>query len=102
MAASKASKKSYRVTNWRDYKASLVRRGDITFWFSDEVLDAWEHDNAEVRRGHPFVYSDRAIETLLVLRELFRLPYRQTEGLGRALAKLMGVEVAIPHHTSVW
>lgn len=101
MAASKASKKSYRVTNWRDYNASLVRRGDITFWFSGEVLDAWEHDNAEVRRGHPFLYSDRAIETLLILRELFRLPYRQTEGLGRALAKLMGVEIAIPHHTSL-
>jgi hypothetical protein len=89
------------MTNWRDYNASLVRRGDITFWFSEEVLDAWEHDNAEVRRGHPFVYSDRAIETLLTLRELFRLPYRQTEGLGRALAKLMGVEIAIPHHTSL-
>lgn len=101
MAASKAVKKSYRVTNWREYNASLVRRGDITFWFSEEVLDAWEHDNAEVRRGHPFVYSDRAIETLLTLRELFRLPYRQTEGLGRALAKLMGVEIAIPHHTSL-
>lgn len=101
MAASKAKKKSYRVTNWREYNESLVRRGDITFWFSSEVLAAWEHDNAEARRGHPFVYSDLAIETLLTLRELFRLPYRQTEGLGRALAKLMGVEVAIPHHTSL-
>jgi hypothetical protein len=65
------------------------------------VLDAWEHDNAEVRRGHPFFYSNLAIETLLTLRELFRLPYRQTEGLGRALAKLMGVEITIPHHTSL-
>ena len=101
MVASKAKKKSYRVTNWRAYNESLVRRGDITFWFSGEVLDAWEHDNADSRRGHPFVYSDLAIETLLTLRELFRLPYRQTEGLGRALAKLMGVDVAIPHHTSL-
>lgn len=101
MAASKTKKKRYQVTNWREYNASLVRRGDITLWFSGEVLDAWNHDNAEARRGHPFVYSDLAIETLLTLRELFRLPYRQTEGLGRALAKLMGVEVAIPHHTSL-
>jgi len=101
MAASKAKKKRYRVTNWREYNESLVRRGDITFWFSEDVLDAWEHDNAEARRGHPFVYSDLAIETLLTLRELFRLPYRQTEGLGRALVTLMGVEAAIPHHTSL-
>ncbi len=71
-----------------EYNESLVRRGDVTFWFSEDVIARWEHDNAEVRRGRPFVYSDLAIETLLTLRELFRLPYRQTEGLGRALAKL--------------
>ena len=65
------------------------------------MIAAWEHDNAEVRRGRPFVYSDLAIETLLTIRELFRLPYRQTEGLGRALAKLVGADVAIPHHTSL-
>ena len=103
MAASskKQAKKSYRVGNWREYNESLVRRGDITFWFSEEVIDRWEHDNHEARRGRPFKYSDLAIETLLLLRELFRLPYRQTEGLGRALAKLMGIELAIPHHTSL-
>jgi len=96
-----AGKKSYRVSNWGEYNESLVRRGDITFWFSEDVIERWEHDNGEVRRGRPFVYSDLAIETLLTLRELFRLPYRQTEGLGRALAKLLGVDVAIPHHTSL-
>ena len=96
-----AKKRSYRVTNWREYNASLVTRGDITFWFSEDVIDEWEHGNAELRRGRPFVYSDLAIETLLTLRELFRLPYRQTEGLGRALAKLMGVNIDIPHHTSL-
>lgn len=42
-----------------------------------------------------------AIETLLTIRALFRLPYRQTEGFGRALAKLMNASVAIPHHTSL-
>ncbi len=93
--------KSYRVVNWREYNESLVRRGDVTFWFCEDVLAQWEHDNAEVRRGRPFVYSDLAIETLLTLRELFRLPYRQTEGLGRALATLMEADVPIPHHTSL-
>ncbi len=96
-----SEKKSYRVANWSEYNESLVRRGDITYWFSDDVIDQWEHDNSEVRRGRPFTYSDLAIETLLTLRELFRLPYRQTEGLGRALAKLMRVEIPIPHHTSL-
>lgn len=94
-------KGTYRITNWRNYNESLVQRGSITFWFSEEVLAEWNHANRRPQVGHPFVYSDRAIESLLALRELFRLPYRQTEGLARSLARLMGVEVAIPDYTSL-
>jgi hypothetical protein len=103
MVALKATERkgAYKVTNWREYNESLVRRGDITFWFSPEVLAAWEHDNAEWKVGRPFVYSDVAIEVLLTLRELFRLPYRQTEGLGRALATLLQADIAIPDFTSL-
>ena len=100
-AASKPQPKSYAIKNWREYNESLVRRGDVTFWFSADVVDAWEHENDEKKNGRPFTYSDVAIETLLTIRELFRLPYRQTEGLGRALAKLMGAQIVIPHHTSL-
>jgi len=95
------AKTAYKITNWAKYNESLVRRGDITFWFDEDVIDAWEHDNTESKVGHPFVYSDTAIESLLTLRELFRLPYRQTEGLGRALARLMQADIAIPDYTSL-
>jgi len=78
-----------------------VCRGDVTFWFSDDMIENWEHANDEPKVGHPFVYSDTAVECLLVLRELFRLPYRQTEGLGRSLTSLMQVDVAIPDFTSL-
>jgi hypothetical protein len=94
-------KGTYRITNWRKYNESLVQRGSITFWFSDDVIDDWHHPNDRPKVGHPFVYSDRAIECLLVLRELFQLPYRQTEGLARSLALLMQVDVAIPDYTSL-
>jgi hypothetical protein len=97
----KKAKAVYRVTNWKKYNESLVRRGDITLWFSEDVIATWEHANREVKVGRPFTYSDTAIECLLALRELFHLPYRQTEGLGRALVKLMEVEVAIPDFTSL-
>ena len=91
----------YRVTNWKQYNESLVRRGDVTLWFSEEALSSWEHANQGVKVGRPFTYSDGAIECLLALRELFRLPYRQTEGLGRALVKLLEADVAIPDFTSL-
>lgn len=97
----KPVKRSYKITNWRKYNESLVNRGSITFWFDEETLAHWEHDNAGVKVGRPFKFSDRAIEVLLALRELFQLPYRQTEGLGRSLLELMKVDVEVPDFTSL-
>jgi len=94
-------KGTYKITNWREYNESLVERGSITFWFNEDTLDQWHHTNKRPKVGHPFVYSDTAIECMLVLRELFQLPYRQTEGLGKSLARLMQVAVAIPDYTSL-
>ena len=94
-------KGTYKITNWSKYNESLVQRGSVTFWFNEDVISQWHHANAHPRRGHPFVFSDTAIECLLVLRELFQLPYRQTEGLGRSLAQLMEVEIEIPDYTSL-
>lgn len=94
-------KASYKLTNWSKYNESLVQRGSITFWFDEPTLAHWQHDNAETKVGRPFTYSDRAIEVLLVLRELFQLPYRQTEGLGRSLLQLMQVDVPVPDFTSL-
>ena len=54
------AKTSYKITNWRKYNESLVERGSITFWFSDEVIDQWAHPNDKPKVGHPFVYSDKA------------------------------------------
>jgi hypothetical protein len=94
-------KGTYKITNWRNYNESLVRRGSITFWFCEETVEKWHHANARPKVGHPFVYSDAAVQCLLVLRELFQLPYRQTEGLGRSLAELMEIALDIPDYTSL-
>jgi len=96
-----AAKTTYKITNWSQYNESLVRRGDVTFWFDESVLQSWHHKNLGRKVGRPFVYADLAIESLLMLRELFRLPYRQTEGLGRALLKLLEANVAVPDFTSL-
>jgi IS5 family transposase len=90
-----------KISKWAKYNESLVQRGSITFWLDEEVVQQWAHANSVRKVGRPFVYSDRAIECLLTLRELFRLAYRQTEGLGRSLAQLMNVQLAIPDFTSL-
>lgn len=94
-------KGSYRVTNWAKYNDALVNRGSLTLWLDEGALARWEHANDEVKRGRPFTFSDVAIECLLILREAFRLPYRQTEGLARSLVQLMQVALPIPDYSSL-
>ncbi len=94
-------KLTYKITNWKQYNESLVERGSITVWFSDDVLASWEHPNDALKVGRPFTYSDTAIECLLTIRELLKLPYRQTEGFGRSLIELLEADVTIPDYSSL-
>jgi hypothetical protein len=46
----------YRVTNWPDYDAALVRRGALTVWFTDEAIAEWRAPATGRRGGQP-IYS---------------------------------------------
>jgi len=90
----------YRVTNWPDYEAALVRRGSLTVWFTEGAVEAW-HAPATGERGGQPIYSAIAIETGLALRLVFHQPLRQTEGMLRSIADVLGVDIAIPDHTTL-
>ena len=32
----------HRVTNWREYDASLRNRGSLTIWFTPEAIAGWK------------------------------------------------------------
>jgi hypothetical protein len=81
-------KTNYRVTNWASYDRSLVRRGDVTLWFSPEAVDAWTARPTGCRGAQPR-FSDMATETALTLRLVFHLPLRQAEGFVRSILRLM-------------
>src|SRR4051812_20074806 len=89
-----------KVTNWRDYDESLRRRGSLTVWFSDEAVAAWEAERRTSRGGQP-AYSDLAILTALTFKAVFRLAYRQTEGLIGSVIGLRGLDRAVPDHTTL-
>src|SRR3954447_24487587 len=89
-----------KVTNWRDYDESLRRRGSLTVWFSDEAVEAWEAERRTSRGGQP-EYSDLAILTALTFKAVFRLAYRQTEGLIGSVIGLLGLDRAVPDHTTL-
>src|SRR6478735_7855290 len=93
-------KQRYRVTNWRAYDASLRQRGSLTVWFTKEAIAAWRAEPRTTRGGQPW-YSPLAILTGLTLRTVFRLALRQTEGLIGSILHLLGLELAVPDHTTI-
>ena len=95
------AKEKYRVTNWASYNKALVKRGNITIYLSEEALENW-YDDGPPQKGAQFVYSDLCIETLLVLKVVFKLPYRQTQGFVEGLLQLMGLEeLQVPCYTQI-
>jgi hypothetical protein len=93
-------RQKHRVTNWTGYNESLRRRGDLTVWISDEALGLWSAPRRTTRGGQP-CYTDLAIEFCLTLGVVFRQPLRQTQGLMRSIAKLLGVEIAVPDFSTL-
>lgn len=96
----KITKSRYKVTNWSEYNEALRRRGDFTIWFTEDAIAGWRPAKTGAM-GRPREYSDAAIETALLLRQVFRLPLRQTEGLMNSLARVMKADIVIPDFSSI-
>ena len=89
-----------RVTNWAEYDAALRRRGSLTVWFTDEAIASWRAAPRTTPGGQPS-YSDLAITTALMVRAVFRLALRQTEGLIGSILHLLGLELPVPDHSTI-
>src|SRR3954452_9333049 len=93
-------KQKHRVTNWAEYDAGLRARGSLTVWFTPEAIAAWVAA-PRTSRGGQACYSDLAIATALTLRAVFRLALRQTEGLIGSILQLLGLDLAVPDHSTL-
>ena len=93
-------KQKHRVTNWAEYNEGLRRRGDLTVWISDEALGLWSAPRRSTRGGQAR-YSDLAIELCLTLGLVFNQPLRQTQGLMRSVAGLLGAQIAVPDFSTL-
>lgn len=93
-------KQRHRVANWPSYEAGLRARGSLTVWFTEEAIEAWSAEPRTGRGGQPR-YSVLAITTALTLRAVFRLALRQTEGLIASIIGLLGLDLAVPDHSTI-
>lgn len=97
----KRKKRKYRVRNWPDYNSALVRRGSLTLWVEQGVVNKWRDTTAPARRGRRRFYSDLAITCALTLREVYGLPLRATQGLTRSVLRLLGTDLSAPHYSTL-
>ena len=90
----------YRVQNWSEYDKALVQRGSITFWLSADFEKAWLY-TGEKQRGSQYDYSDKAIEIMLTLKEVFHLTNRSVEGFVRSLFQMLKIDLSVPDHSTL-
>jgi Transposase DDE domain len=95
------TKRQYRIRNWPQYNKALVGRGSLTLWIDSRSLETWLSAHSRVGRGRPQLYADVAILCSLLLREVYHLPLRATEGLVSSVLRLMQVSLPVPHSSTL-
>lgn len=95
-------KQKYKLDNWSTYNDSLRSRGSITVWLSEEAISKWyEQDREYDGTGSPKRYTDFAIITCHEIRQVYRLPLRQTQGFINSLFQIMRLDLECPDFSTL-
>jgi hypothetical protein len=88
-----------RISNWTEYSRSLVNRGNCTVLLNKAVLGGTPEQTGKA--GHPIEHANAIILFLAQLRELMRLPLRQTIGLARFIFAQAGITLTLPSYATL-
>ena len=94
-------KNSYRKSNWCQYNKSLINRGSITFWFSEDSIKNWKAKKDKKHFGRPFLYSDSAILAACTVRYVYNLPLRALEGFLNSIFSILRLPLSAPSYTQI-
>ena len=92
------TKKKYHIRNWSEYNKALVNRGSLTIWFSNDVIEKWNAQPSQ-KRGRPRTYSDEAILCALMIKAVYKLPFRTLRGFMLSMIGLLGLRLRVPCYT---
>lgn len=92
-----------KIVNWPEYNKSLRKRGNLAILIEETVIQKGKitKPNKSGMAGRPNKYSNDLIELILTIRELLRLPLRQTSGFIEYLFGLMGITDDIPDSSTL-
>ena len=95
-------KQKYKLSNWSDYNKSLKNRGDIDIWLSLNLIKHWYYEERIYDgTGSSKHYTDDAIIACHEIRQVYKLPLRQTEGFINSLFRLMRTSITCPNYTTL-
>ncbi len=89
-----------KTTNWKQYNQSLINRGSLTVWISEEAISEWAQSKHN-KHGRPRRFSDLAITTAFMAKRVFSMPLRALQGFIDSIFRLANVPLSCPHYTSI-
>ncbi|MGR5069127.1 MULTISPECIES: IS5 family transposase [Vibrio] len=91
------AKPRYKTNNWKQYNQTLINRGSLTFWIDEEAISEWKQN----KRGRPRVFGDLAITTALMVKRIFSMPLRASQGFIDSVFRLAQVPLRSPHYSCI-
>ena len=93
-------KPRYKTNNWKQYNQALINRGSLTFWIDEEAISEWKQGKQN-KRGRPRVFSDLVITTALMVKRIFSMPLRASQGFIDSVFRLAQVPLSCPHYSCI-
>jgi hypothetical protein len=90
----------FKIAKWRRYETEICQRERVTVWATDRALVGWRAPPRKTRGGQA-QYSTAVIQMMLLLRRLFHLTLRETEGLTKSIMSLLDLDLPVPDHTTM-
>ena len=90
----------YHITNWSQYNTALIERGNINIWFSKRAIKKLLAKRRKAN-GRPKVYSDQAILTVLLIREVFHCPLKALQGFLKSMMSCLQLRLPVPSYTQI-
>ncbi|EPB0671264.1 transposase, partial [Vibrio mimicus] len=93
-------KPRYKTNNWKQYNQAFINRGSVTFWIDEEAIREWKQGKQN-KRGRPRIFSDLAITTALMVKRIFSMPLRASQGFMDPVFRLAQLPLRCPHYSCI-
>src|SRR5262249_12441362 len=72
----------------------------LTVWFDEKAITVWRNTDPAQGPGAPRLYADVAIECTLVLKAIFYLSLRATQGFLSSVIELLALALPVPDYST--